>query len=258
MARVAALLLVLVLAGGCGGAEDSDAGGGVSTPSTPSPSASSTPSSTPSETPSGTRTTTPAPTPTTRRPSRGVDVSHHQGTVDWRAVARDRIDFAYLKATEGSGFADPRFRDNARGAARAGLRVGGYHFFSTCSAGAPQAEHFVSVLDGSAARTLPPAVDLELVGNCADPPPREVLLREVRTFIDIVERERGQRVVVYAFPDFEARYRFAPELDRRQWVRRLGARPPARDWWIWQRSDDARVAGIDGPADLNLMRPVRP
>jgi lysozyme len=252
MARVAALLLVLVLAGGCGGEED-PAGSGSR--ETPSPTASSTPPAPPTARPSS---TTPAPTPTASRPARGVDVSHHQGAIDWRAVARDRIEFAYLKATEGSGFSDPRFRDNARGAARAGLRVGGYHFFSTCSPGAPQAEHFLSVLAGSAARTLPPAVDLELVGNCAEPPPREVLLREVRTFIDIVERQRGRRVVVYAFPDFEARYRFAPELDRRQWVRRLGARPPTRDWWIWQRTDDARVAGIEGPADLNVMRPVGP
>ncbi len=250
MARVAALLLVLVLAGGCGGAEDP---AGAGTRETPSPTASSTPPAT--ATPSR---TTPSPTPKTSRPVRGVDVSHHQGTVDWRAVARDGIDFAYLKATEGSGFTDPRFHDNARAAASAGLRVGGYHFFSTCSPGAPQAEHFLSALAGSAASTLPPAVDLELVGNCADPPPRAVLLQEVWTFIDIVERDRGQRVVVYAFPDFEARYRFAPELDRRQWVRRLGARPPARDWWIWQRADDAQVAGIEGPADLNLMRPVRP
>ena len=249
MARVAALFLVLVLVSGCGGAEDP---AGAGTRETPSPTASPTPSATGTSSESA-----PSPRPTARSPVRGVDVSHHQGTVDWSAVARDRIDFAYLKATEGSGFTDPRFHANARAAARAGLRVGGYHFFSTCSPGAPQAEHFLSVLAGSAARTLPPAVDLELVGNCADPPPREELLREVRTFIDIVERERGQRVVVYAFPDFEARYRFAPELDRRQWVRRLGARPPARDWWIWQRADDARVAGIEGPADLNLMRPVR-
>jgi lysozyme len=250
MARVAALLLVLVLAGGCGGSDDPDAG---DTGETPSPTGSAAPPATPDATPSSA-----TPTPTARHPARGVDVSHHQGAVDWRAVARDRIDFAYLKTTEGSGFTDPRFLENARRAARAGLRVGGYHFFSTCSPGAPQAEHFVSVLAGSAARTLPPAVDLELVGNCAEPPPREELLREVRAFIDVVERERGQRVVVYAFPDFESRYRFAPELDRRQWVRRLGTRPPARDWWLWQRADDARVTGIEGPADLNVMRPVRP
>jgi lysozyme len=183
-----------------------------------------------------------------------VDASHHQGQVEWRKVRRDRIEFAYLKASEGSGFVDPRFVANARAARAAGLRVGGYHYFSTCSPGAPQAEHFVRVLDSAPAGTMPPAIDLELLGNCAGPPPRDRLLAEVRALLRIVERATGERVVVYAYPDFEARYRFAGALDRRQWVRRIGDLPPARKWFIWQRDDRARIAGFGSPADLNLMR----
>jgi lysozyme len=188
-----------------------------------------------------------------------VDASHHQGSIDWRRVRADDIDFAYLKASEGSTFVDPRFVEHSRAARAAGLRVGGYHYFSTCSPAAPQAEHFVEVLRSAgpvgAAGGLPPAIDLELRGNCADPPPRELLLAQVRDFITIVERATRRRMVVYAYPDFEARYRFAPALDRRQWVRRIGDRPPAREWWIWQRDDQARVDGFDTPADLNVMAP---
>ncbi len=36
----------------------------------------------------------------------GIDVSHHQGTVDWEAVASAGISFAYVKATEGSDFVE--------------------------------------------------------------------------------------------------------------------------------------------------------
>ena len=64
-----------------------------------------------------------------------------------------------------------------------------------------------------------------------------------------------KRVVVYAYPEFEARYRFADALDRRQWVRRIGNRPPARDWFIWQKDDQAVIDGIAGPADLNVLAP---
>jgi lysozyme len=184
---------------------------------------------------------------------RGVDVSHHQGAIDWTRVRRDRIDFAYLKATEGSGFTDPRFVSNAREARRAGLRVGGYHYFTLCSPGAPQADHFAAVLLSAPARTLPPAVDLELLGNCEDPPPRADLLREVQAFIAAVERRTGQRMVVYAYPDFEDRFALTRNLGRRLWVRRIGDAPPRGDWWMWQRDDQARVAGIDGPADLNQL-----
>ncbi len=212
----------------------------------PEPNA-ATSGATPSGTPAVTRKSTP------QRPLRGIDVSHHQGSIDWRRVSEDGIGFAYLKATEGSSFTDPRFVANATGARQAGLRVGGYHYFTLCSPGAPQAEHFADVLASAPARGLPPAIDLELLGNCDDPPPREALLREVRAFMDVVERATGKRVVVYAYPELESRYRLSAALDRRLWVRRLGDAPPQGDWWMWQRSDSARVDGVSGGVDLNVL-----
>jgi lysozyme len=195
------------------------------------------------------------------RPRRvdGIDVSHHQGPVAWTTVAGEGYRFAYLKATEGSTFTDPRFAENWREAADAGLRVGGYHYFSLCSDPLPQAEHFVATLAAQrpAARSLPPVVDLELIGNC-DPPPSEAVLRaSVEQFIDAVEVATDERVVVYTHPDLDARYDFTDDLDRRRWVRRPGRVPPPGDWWIWQRSDTGTVAGIGGPVDLDVMR-VRP
>ena len=249
-ALLAPLLLVALLTSACGADPEADE------PSRSKSESSAVASSSPEPTATPSATTTPAQEPTPRaRPVRGVDVSHHQGDVDWERVRRDRIEFAYLKATEGSGFTDPRFLANARAARSAGLRVGGYHYFSTCSPGAPQGEHFARVLDAAPARSMPPAIDLELLGNCSDPPPRPVLLDEVRAFIDVVERRTGQRVVVYAYPEFETRYRFADALDRRQWVRRIGNRPPSRDWFIWQKDDQAVIDGISGPADLNVLAP---
>ncbi len=189
----------------------------------------------------------------------GVDLSHHQGAVDWRRVAADGIGFAYLKATEGSTYTDPTFATNADGAAGAGLRVGGYHYFNLCAPGAPQGEHFAAVLDDALAgvprrRRLPPALDLELQGSCASPPQRADLVREVRAFLAVVEPAAGQRAVVYSFPEFERAYRMSAAVERRQWVRRLGDRPPAREWWLWQLDDAATVAGVSGPTDLNMLR----
>lgn len=186
-----------------------------------------------------------------RRPTLGVDVSHHKGTIDWPRVRADGMSFAYLKATEGTTFTDPRFAENLRGATQAGLRAGGYHYFTLCGEGVPQAEHFLSVIGERT--TLPPAVDVELNGNCDPGPPREVLLAELRAFIDAVETRSEKGMVVYLYPDLEERYRIADDLDRRQWVRSLGERP-SRDWWLWQKSDSARIDGIDSPADLNEMR----
>lgn len=120
----------------------------------------------------------------------GVDVSTHQGTIDWRRVADDDIRFAYIKATEGGDFVDDHFATNWRAAGEAGLERGAYHFFTLCRPGADQADNFLRTVpkDGSA---LPPAVDLEFVGNCAGRPSRDDLLRELKTFVDRVEAATG-------------------------------------------------------------------
>ena len=51
-----------------------------------------------------------------RYPVRGIDVSHHQGAIDWTAVAADDVAFAYLKASEGGDHRDRRFAANWRAA----------------------------------------------------------------------------------------------------------------------------------------------
>ena len=45
----------------------------------------------------------------TEYPVRGVDVSAYQGEIDWTILANQNIDFAFIKATEGSSFVDKRF-----------------------------------------------------------------------------------------------------------------------------------------------------
>ena len=114
----------------------------------------------------------------------GIDASHHQGAIDWEAVTNSDISFAYLKATEGTSYTDPTFAQHRAAALDVGMRVGGYHYFQLCSPGPEQAAHFASVLgDLSAGNLLPAAVDLELAGSCTTPPPRGVLLDEVRSFL---------------------------------------------------------------------------
>ena len=205
-------------------------------------------------------------TPRTSRPPKprsepveGIDASHHQGAIDWAQVADHGIAFAYLKASEGTGFVDPRFAEHRRAARRHGVEVAGYHYFQLCSDGTAQAEHFTSVLGPPAsgpADRLPPAVDLELAGSCTDPPAPDVLLAEVREFLDLIDLRYSTTTMIYLYPEFEARYGFADDLaDHPQWVRRLGDQPPRRDWQVWQYDDAGSVPGIAGGADLDRMRP---
>jgi lysozyme len=187
----------------------------------------------------------------------GVDVSSHQGEVDWERVARDGIAFAYVKATEGGDFVDERFRQNWNGAAGAGLDRGAYHFFTLCRAGAEQAENFLRTVP-SDPDALPPVVDLELAGNCSERPDRAWIERELGGFLERVEGETARTVVLYVGADFEGRYRIRDELDRPIWHRRVLRRPDVDGWWIWQFHGSASVEGIEGDADLNVMRGDHP
>lgn len=184
----------------------------------------------------------------------GVDVSHHQGEIDWEKVAADDIEFAYIKATEGGDFVDTAFAANWAGAGDAGIDRGAYHFFTLCRAGAEQAANFLETVPTGG--ELPPAVDLELAGNCSERPTQTWVEEELGVFLDEVEEATGQPVVLYVGDDFEGRYPVRDELDRPIWHRRILFRPDVEGWWIWQFHAWADVDGIDGNADLNVMRPT--
>src|SRR6476620_6575337 len=76
----------------------------------------------------------------------GIDVSNHQGDIDWSALAGSNVAFAYIKATEGGDFRDKRFQLNWEGAKKAGITRGAYHFFTQCRPGAEQAKNFIATV----------------------------------------------------------------------------------------------------------------
>ncbi len=58
----------------------------------------------------------------------GIDVYHGDGEVDWKTVKKNGIQFAFVKATEGTNYIDKRFDENMKGATAAGVLIGPYHF----------------------------------------------------------------------------------------------------------------------------------
>ncbi|ALN59856.1 glycosyl hydrolase family 25 lysozyme [Lysobacter enzymogenes] len=187
-----------------------------------------------------------------RYPLRGIDVSHHQGAIDWRAVARDDVAFAYLKASEGGDHRDRRYAANARDARAAGVAVGAYHFFTFCRDGGAQAANFLAAAP-AAADALPPAVDLEFGGNCGRRPDGAAMRAELDAFLAPVEAAYGKPALLYVTPEFFDAYRAALP-SRPLWRRAILRAPDSRAaWTLWQYHNRARVAGIDGPVDLNVF-----
>jgi lysozyme len=186
-----------------------------------------------------------------RYPLRGIDVSHYQGVIDWPAVARDDVAFAYVKATEGVDDQDAQFARNWRGARRAGIRVGAYHYFTFCRSGRAQARNFLAIEPYSRA-ALAPAVDLELGRSCPARLTGRQMRRELDEFLAVVEGHEKRHAVLYVTPAFYATYRaYLPK--RPMWRRSIMSTPaPHGSWTYWQYRDRGRVAGIRTLVDLNV------
>ena len=94
----------------------------------------------------------------------GLDVSSHQGNVNWSSVKSNGATFAYVKATEGTSYQNPYFAQQYNGSYNVGLIRGAYHFaLPNNSSGAAQADYFAAHGGGWSAdhHTLPGALDIE-------------------------------------------------------------------------------------------------
>ncbi|KAJ8463656.1 hypothetical protein ONZ45_g17503 [Pleurotus djamor] len=95
---------------------------------------------------------------------KGMDVSGYQPGINWSSVKAQGIEFAFIKATEGTSYRNPEFSSQYTGATNIGIIRGGYHFARPdISSGAAQANFFLAHGGGWSADgiTLPGALDIE-------------------------------------------------------------------------------------------------
>jgi len=184
----------------------------------------------------------------------GIDISHHQGAIDWRTVGAGDVRFVYMKASEGGDFVDPNFKTNWERAGQTDLYRGAYHFFTQCRSAAQQAANFIRTAGGMNG-ALPPALDLEHMGPCQEGPTTARIDLEVEKFMDILEAHYGVRPVLYTTQEFHDRYLINLK-DEQFWVRSIFQPPKFRSdsWLIWQHHHRGTVRGIKGPVDLNAFR----
>lgn len=92
----------------------------------------------------------------------GIDIARYQKNIDWKKAAKSikKDGFVYIKCTEGATYTDPKYKTNAIGAKKAGLRIGGYHYFRMTSSAHDQFDNFKKALDNINADLIP-MVDVE-------------------------------------------------------------------------------------------------
>jgi lysozyme len=185
-------------------------------------------------------------------PTQGIDVSNHQGVIQWQALPSQGVDFAYIKSTEGGDFVDKSFSRNWHEAHKAGIPRGAYHFFTLCKSGVEQAKNYIRTVPFDPA-ALPPVVDLEYLGNCSRRVSIDLLHKELNDFITAVEAHYGKPIVLYLTQEFDDNYQVTARVKRKLWLRSIILEPNfgKQPWHIWQMSNFRRLDGISGRVDWN-------
>jgi len=206
---------------------------------------------------------------------KGIDVSHHNGQVDWPAVYKAGARFALIKATEGTSYVDGQLRTNLLAARQAGLYVGLYHYFQPGEQPVAQANHLLQTVQRitrlePATRAfrnlLVPFLDLEEAGGLS----RDRLVNSALSFIKRVRAVLGRGCVVYTYPAFITEHLAGAK--NAQWLggyplwiasytksRQARGKPripagvwPPDVWSFWQYTDHGTWPGVPGEGSVDL------
>jgi GH25 family lysozyme M1 (1,4-beta-N-acetylmuramidase) len=185
-----------------------------------------------------------------------IDISNHQGAVDFAKVKASGMRAIICKATEGTTFVDPWFYRNWAGIKSAGLIRGAYHFGRPKFVATAQAEHFVRTVGPLMGGDLPYALDIE-VDDGQGPAAIEVW---VGAFVRRMVELTGRKPIIYTGPGFwNGKVRSKLFGSHPLWVAHYTTRPAPQiptgwdRWHIWQHSSDGTVPGIKGRVDVNRV-----
>ncbi len=152
-------------------------------------------------------------------------------------MKEQNIKFIYIKATEGSKKQDNKFAENWVNAKNADLLSGAYHFFSYDSEGKTQAENFIKTVGKDIKGRLLPVADVEYYGDKEqNPPKKEDVIRELKIFLEMVEKEYGVKPLIYTRTDIYNKYLKGEFDEYKKWISSFYTPLSWNykdDWYIW-------------------------
>ena len=186
---------------------------------------------------------------------RGIDVSHYQSRINWKAVAEDdNVNYVYIKVTENAGLVDNMFQTNLREARKVGIPVGCYHFFSPTASPLAQLKNLTSAVPHLGDHDLIPMIDVEVKGKRTSD---EELRRRLRQFLKGVEDYYGVKPLIYTGQNFFNKYLSGHFDDYLFMIAKYSEGIPQLNgnprFALWQFSASGRVKGINGPVDQSCF-----
>ena len=193
----------------------------------------------------------------------GVDVSEHQGYINWNAVRNDGITFAFIRVgtrglTSGKITQDDYFEYNVEAAALAGVKVGAYFYSQamTEDEAREEADFVIERLRGCDI-TYPVAYDHERISGMtgrADELSPEQMTKNAEAFCTRIQ-EAGYTPMIYGSMKDLLRYNLTDLAKFNIWLAQYDVNSPTFNQYfsIWQYTNKGSVAGIDGNVDLNIQ-----
>lgn len=185
-------------------------------------------------------------------PILGIDVSHHQGVIDWWKVKQHGIGFVFLKATEWDDWVDSRFEENYAWVRNVGIPVWVYHFYSLRIPAKDQLENIIRTLSGKYL-DLPIVIDLEFGGNSKFRPTVESFQNDLQILLDGIEAYQSKKPILYITYEFEKAYLQNKYSSYPLWVRDIFSYPDINPWLIWQYKNRWSIPGIEWFVDENVL-----
>lgn len=189
----------------------------------------------------------------------GVDISRWQGKVDVIDLAQRKVEFVFLKATQGAVHQDADYRGNIASLRRLSIRVGSYHFFDNRVAVRAQLENFYRSADVRSG-DLAPVIDVETVFGPSDGSGQDAYALEVSRFAEGLFQRYKVKPIIYTSRGFANRMKLGTRLAQYPlWISEWGVAAPTTPhgwgrWVFWQYSDNGVTAGRQGKIDENVFR----
>lgn len=192
---------------------------------------------------------------------KGVDVSEYQGEVDWDKIKEQNIDFAFIKATEGSKGKDNSFDKNYEKLKNMDMLLGLYHFFSFESLGEEQADNYIKVVGNieNDENLMLPIIDIEYYSYYKKAKPnKEWVTKELQKMLDKLEKTYRVKPIIYTTMEFYQEYIEGEFLEYDIWIRNILTKPDLenREWKFWQYTGRGKLEGYNGEEkyiDLNVF-----
>lgn len=187
----------------------------------------------------------------------GIDVSRHNDRINWARVRQMeaggvRLQFVFIKATEGATLSDRHFTKNWREAKKSDLRRGAYHFYHPTRDPLKQADNFIKhvpLQEGDFA----PVVDFEVTNGQSD----ETIVNGLRVWLKTVGTYYQTQPIIYTNGNLYRRYIKGNLDDYPLWIADYSTKHLRRynsdKLYLWQHNPNGWVQGIRGQVDFNVF-----